>query len=279
MSGHSPWDELAVGLALGALEPEDEQTFLAHLATCPECAKTVADVEETAAEMAYAAPAEEPPPALLESIMAEVAASDRAVTPLSRAMPKLSRLKVASRTSAPARLGAGSAPTRPGQDVGRPAPAWLTRAAVILALLGLAGWNYQLRLDRGVKERSLANAAAAAELVADPDATSVTLESEGDERAKVFVKGDKAYLVVDDFERNDDENTIYVLWRQNHGDEKMYGVDSFKVVHDGPTYIPVRKELADSGDIAAFAISEETGSRIPEIPSEPIAAGTTTTAA
>ena len=40
---HAPFDELAVGWALHALEPEDEALFVAHLAGCERCAATVAE--------------------------------------------------------------------------------------------------------------------------------------------------------------------------------------------------------------------------------------------
>lgn len=262
MTEHSPWDELAVGLALGALEPEDEETFMAHLRSgCPQCARTVADMEAVAGELAYAAPADEPPPALLESIMREVRATERAASPLSRVLPEVAQFR-------PRRMRSDD--RAPGRNA-----TWLARAAVLVLVVGLAGWNYQLRADNDVKQRSLANAAAAARLMADPASTKVPLESKGSEHATVIVKGDEAFLVVDNFARNDDENTIYVLWSQNHGSETMVGVDSFKIVHDEPAYIPVRNELGDTAAIAAFAISKETGTQIPATPSEPIAVGKT----
>ena len=37
MSSHQDWEEIAAGHALGALEPDDEQRFEAHLRTCAEC--------------------------------------------------------------------------------------------------------------------------------------------------------------------------------------------------------------------------------------------------
>ena len=36
---HRSWDELAVGWALHALEPEDEALFAAHLASCARCGR------------------------------------------------------------------------------------------------------------------------------------------------------------------------------------------------------------------------------------------------
>lgn len=263
MTGHSPWDELAVGFALGALEPEDEETFAGHLHGCTECTQTVADVEATSAELAYAVPGDEPPPALLQAIMAEVKASGRPKTPLSAAVPDLAKVRSRRRTDSGERRPAG-----------RWNAAWLGRAAALVLVLALAGWNYQLRLDNSVKDTSLGNAAEFGRLLTTPGAQTVDLVGKGKERGKVVVQGESAYLLVDDFARNEDEDSIYVLWAQNKGSDVMYDVGAFKVVHDRPTYIPVR-ELTDSGQIGAFAVSKEKGTVVPKLPSEPIAVGKT----
>ena len=44
---HERFEELAVGHALAALEPEDEQTFLLHLRGCAACERAVAANSET----------------------------------------------------------------------------------------------------------------------------------------------------------------------------------------------------------------------------------------
>ena len=62
MNAHDRFDELAVGHALSALEPEDEVVFLAHLPGCASCERALADHRETLGHLAYAAADEEPPP-------------------------------------------------------------------------------------------------------------------------------------------------------------------------------------------------------------------------
>ncbi len=57
---HRLWDELAVGWALHALEPEDEAVFAAHLAGCGRCSRTVAETAEVMAAMATDLPPAEP---------------------------------------------------------------------------------------------------------------------------------------------------------------------------------------------------------------------------
>ncbi len=57
---HETFDELAVGWALHALEPEDEAVFGPHLARCPRCARTVAETSEVMAALATDLPPAEP---------------------------------------------------------------------------------------------------------------------------------------------------------------------------------------------------------------------------
>jgi len=80
-SGHGEWDALAVGWAMSALDPEDEAIFLPHLATCDQCARTVAETTRTVGEIAFAVPAEEPPPALRGRLMSAVYAEPRGGVP------------------------------------------------------------------------------------------------------------------------------------------------------------------------------------------------------
>ena len=75
--GHDRFEELAVGHALAALEPDDEQAFLAHLRGCAACERNVAAHTETLSHLAYAAGPVELPDSLLSGIRAGVRASGR----------------------------------------------------------------------------------------------------------------------------------------------------------------------------------------------------------
>ena len=57
---HVLFDELAVGWALHALEPEDEAIFAVHLEGCARCTRTVAETSEVMAAMAADLPVAEP---------------------------------------------------------------------------------------------------------------------------------------------------------------------------------------------------------------------------
>ena len=51
MTSHDQWDELAAGYALHALEPDEEQRFTEHLATCADCSAMLGDHELVAAQL------------------------------------------------------------------------------------------------------------------------------------------------------------------------------------------------------------------------------------
>ena len=74
---HGEWDALAVGWALSALDPEDEERFAEHLPGCARCTATVRESLYTVADLAYALPDEAPPPSLKSRLMAAVAAEPR----------------------------------------------------------------------------------------------------------------------------------------------------------------------------------------------------------
>jgi hypothetical protein len=67
---HGPFEELAAGYALDALEPADEQRYLDHARQCPACTRALADFREVAAALAETAPRAEPSPRLGDRILA-----------------------------------------------------------------------------------------------------------------------------------------------------------------------------------------------------------------
>jgi hypothetical protein len=84
---HGEWDALAVGWALSALDPADEELFAAHLQGCARCTATVRESLYTVADLAYALPDEAPPASMKTRLMAAVAAEPRAAAPASPPVP------------------------------------------------------------------------------------------------------------------------------------------------------------------------------------------------
>lgn len=73
---------LTAGYALHALSPQEEREFEAHLAGCRRCQEELASFSEAASALAFAAPAEQPPPALRGRILAAARAERPNVVPL-----------------------------------------------------------------------------------------------------------------------------------------------------------------------------------------------------
>ena len=74
--------DLTAAYALDALAPDEERAFEEHLRDCAACRDEVAQLLETAADLATAAPAAAPPPALRERVLEQVRAERGNVVPL-----------------------------------------------------------------------------------------------------------------------------------------------------------------------------------------------------
>ncbi len=74
--------ELTAAYALDALGPHEAQAYEEHLGQCEECRAQLAELQETAAALAFGAVAPAPPARLRESILAEAAAQRTNVVPL-----------------------------------------------------------------------------------------------------------------------------------------------------------------------------------------------------
>lgn len=74
--------DLTAAYALDALSPEESEAFEAHLRECEACREEVARLCETAADLAAAAPAAVPPPALRDRVLEQVRADRGNVVPL-----------------------------------------------------------------------------------------------------------------------------------------------------------------------------------------------------
>lgn len=80
---HDAVHDLTPAYALDALDDHERAEYEAHLATCARCRDELASMQETAASLAYAAPAPSPPARLRERILQQ-ARSERNVVPFRR---------------------------------------------------------------------------------------------------------------------------------------------------------------------------------------------------
>lgn len=248
---HVGFEELAVGYALHALEPEDELRFGAHLAGCTACAAAVAEHEETLAGLAESSAAE-PPPSVLEGIRAGVAASGRRSAP---ELPPVLDLDLARRR-------------RAAVVVRR---SWLLSgaAAVMVVVLGLGAWNTVLRGDLDEQQERTQTLAATVEALETRDARTVQLaDFDGDVQAVVIAHGQQMSLVVDGLEANE-EDTVYVLWGQTASGEVRalstfdVATDRLDVLNGMPLQLPLE-------ELDALMVTQEQGRTPPEQTQQPV---------
>jgi anti-sigma-K factor RskA len=244
-TGHSSYDELAVGYALSALEPDDEQQFVDHLRGCAVCARSLAEHTETLAHLAYAAEAEAPPPSVLEGIRAGVAASGRAgAFPAPLSLDAARERRSISTRLATATLGAAAA------------------LVLIVSLVFVRGLMTDRDNQPGVNQRL---AATVANLSA-PGARLIALKGDGG-HGTLILNGQRVSLVMAGMPRNDTERSVYVLWEQTtFGDVSAVGV--FDVKDDVAV---ANLQLHQSPDtVRTFMVTEEKGRVAPARTTQPV---------
>jgi anti-sigma-K factor RskA len=245
VSSHQDWEEIAAGHALGALEPDDEQRFEAHLRTCAECAQVIADSREVMAELAVAPDQVTPPPELKARLMAAIheAADDEP------------RMAVVSH---PDTLEVIRGRRRAGHAArSRATERWVRYAAaasvVLLAVIAAGVWG---RGSSTAQPRFVTLASAQA------PATQV---------ATVAVLDGKAWTISSGLPANDTTDSQYVLWAVPvTGDPVPLG--GFDVT-PGHTVAQVGKVTPSLSSVKAFAVSREPGRTLPTKPTTVVAAG------
>jgi hypothetical protein len=239
VNAHARYDELAVGHALNALEPEDEVEFLAHLRSCAACTDAVAEHRETLGHLAYAVASDDPPPALLEGIRAGVAASGGA--------------------------GAFPAPVASLADRRRTRTVKLTTALVgvaasvvlVVALL-IANVSLSSR-NSDISKQDLAVQRLVSSLLTS-GAQRVELAPQAGSGNVVAVVHDGAVdLVLSGVSANDPATSTYVLWQQNaHG---VSAAGTFDVRRQGLTLVNTGLRVTDG--VEQLMITKEAGRTAP----------------
>ena len=290
-TGHERYEELAVGHALHALEPEDEMAAVGHLRVCDSCRRLAADTEEVSAALAALAPPVQPPAQLGERLRAAVAAEPRGVPagPSRVLRPRGDGGRAtASRAAARERAATGGRPAdgRPPRAAGgrgrwlRTAP-WLVTAAAVAALAVVTGWGTSISSERDQLVRAADLQEQVLDGLADPAARVVRLVGQEDagaagaNAAVLLDESGRAYVVAEGLEANEPDST-YVLWQVPEGGTPQ-AVGVFDVPADGGTGIAVAEVGAvtvDPEQLAALAVSREAGRVAPATPSTPLLVGT-----
>lgn len=249
-TSHDVWAELAVGHALDSLEPEDEQSFLAHLPGCARCAGVLTDARTVMGHLAYAVEPVDPPPALAERIRVAISATARLADPVP--------LVAKRRSGSPAR---------------RRSQPWLAVAASLVLLAALTVWNVALHVHGRAQDRQLAQAALLSRCLHDLGCRTVELRTPNSDRprATALVRPGEVQLLATELPRNDASAEIYVLW-QGTDRTHLRALTSFDVARPGMTVIRAAAPANPSRGV--LAVSREPGRATPASPGEVVALGT-----
>jgi hypothetical protein len=282
-AGHDPYDELAAGFALHALDPADQRQFLAHVTDCDRCQAAVGDYTEVTAALAESRPAAlDPSPQLGRRIMAAIADEPQQLSrPRGTAAPSADGAVRPAGTADPDGADGADGTLRPPRAVGdlaarrnrhrrprsRTAALAGAAAAVVIAAGGIWGG---LAATGGGASGGTASVAGCAQPHACRQVLLTSATSQAS--ARVVIKGNVAWLIPSRLPADNSTEQVYVLW-QITGARKALPVGSFDVrAHRGAA---VRIGPLDAGYHAtrAFAISLEPGRAIPAKPSHTVALG------
>jgi anti-sigma-K factor RskA len=263
---HAPFDELAVGWALHALEPEDESLFVAHLAGCDRCAVTVAETRDVMSAMATDLPQPEPSEGLLQRIRAAVEETEQLPEPTGVPAPAPAQpLRVVPGPRRVAELRSGWR---------RALPVGLVAAAVA-AILGLGLWNVVLASDRQELQSTVAEQNAVMNgLLAPGRATIAPLKEDGKAVATVVARGDEVDVITHGLSVNDAKSTTYVLWGM--GGDTAQPLGTFDVTSSQMAMKTVGSGLTGFDQYGTYGVSLEPGRKAPSLPTGVVATGDVT---
>jgi len=270
---HETLDELAVGWALHALEPEDEARFAEHLAQCGRCARTVAETHDVMAAMATDLPPAEPSESLRSRLMAAVEETEQVVRPAAAPVEDTGPPTAPESPQVRPRQGSSARRARHGAR-----PAWsrvLPRvlvAAGAAAIVALGGWNVMLNQDRNEAEQA---AAAQQEMVQElltPGAARIAplTTPGGDTVATVVARDDQVQVVADGMMPNDADES-YVLWGIR--DDTPVALGTFDVDSQDMAVRTIGSTEAGLDDFTGYGISLEEGDQPPPAPGPILAKG------
>jgi hypothetical protein len=268
MSEHAIFDELAVGWALHALEPEDEAIFAVHLPGCSRCAATVAETGEMMAVLSTDLPAAEPAEELRTRLRAAVAATEQPPGPAVAAAPR-----PADDEGSPAAAPPVPAPGR-RRGWRRALPGALVAAAVA-TILGLGLWNVVLAESRDELRATVAEQDQVVTALLRPGRVTVatldTLDGQGEPVATVVARSGELQLITHGLSVNRADTTSYVVW--GLGGDEPQALGTFDVGRSQMDLLTVGSRATGLDGFDEYAISLEPGQEAPSRPTEVVAFG------
>lgn len=277
---HAAYDELAVGWALHALEPEDEALFARHLPDCTRCARTIAETVEVMAAMATDLPPAEPSDELRQRLRAAVEETDQVLRP---ALPAEQPERRSTDLSGefPGRRAAGpvEVAAEPGSWPSRARPGWRSRtpqallAAAVAVVLGLGVWDVSLLSSRQQVQSVASEQEQILDALMAPGQATVAPVSDRDGHAvaTVVARHGQAQVVTWGLGVNNRQATTYVLWGMQPGNPVALG--TFDVVTGRMDLRSVGSDRTGMNGYTGYAISIEPGRAAPAAPSDIVANG------
>ncbi len=257
---HQRFDELAVGWALHALEPDDEAEFARHLPGCARCAETVAETTGVMSAMAADLPKAEPSEGLRSRLRDAVAHTEQVHRP---AVPS------AVADPGPVVPAALPSPRRPH------VPVLALVAAAVAAVLGLGAWNIGLNSQRQELQETVADQRAVVDALLDPGRVVLDpLGEDGRPVATVVARGSEVQVLTHGLAVNEAATTTYVVW--GVGDDGAKPLGTFDVERSQIELRTVGSGLTGLDDVEQYAISLEPGQEAPSTPTEVVATGQVT---
>lgn len=266
---HAEFEELAAGYALDALEPEEEDRFLAHLPGCGRCGVALTQHLAVAAQLAWAV---DPAPALplplpLPPALAEIAA--RSPRSLPEDPFRAQEPSVASRVLRRPAVRRGSGRERsallPGSRRGRVlAAAGALGVAALLTVVSLGA----VSRDGGTATVQAEASERALLAVNDPAAAVGRLVAVGQSaHGTAVVSQGHAWLVLDGLAPNA-PGKRYVAWEIT-GFDTMRAAAAFVVEDSGVTAVDLGPVPSSTVASTRYAVTEEEpGPALPTSPSD-----------
>jgi anti-sigma-K factor RskA len=299
---HEVFDELAVGWALHALEPEDEAVFAPHLATCARCARTVAETSEVMAALARDLPQAEPSDRLRDRLRDAVERTDQVPPPPSAAgadpgaptapaeppSPEVpggrrrTDLPGGGATAAgrvatgfPGYVPPAGGPGTDGRSVWRRVLPNALVAAAVAAILALGTWNVVLGSARDDAQAVAAEQAEVLDALLQPGRAAIApMSDDGHSVATVVARDGQLEVVTHGLAVNDGSDSTYVVWGVADGRPVALGM--FDVVSPQTDLRTIGSAATGLDDYDVYAISIEPGRQMPAEPSDVVANGQVT---
>lgn len=255
-------EELAVGWAMHALEPDEEARLRAHLPECATCRRTVRNTEEVTATIGESVDQYDPPARLKARLMEAIEH-----TPQEQPPPVVVKVPDRQEVAEPISLDA-----RRTLKAKR-ARVLLAAAAVILVAVvtGVVGQRLGSLSDQVAEQKSRTDQLEHTfRLATDPVTNKAVLRTaEGTPMAVLLSSDDEAIVVSEGMPTNDVAKQTYVVWgTSGNGPVALATFD----VRPGSPDIML-KWNKDAYAHSGFAISLEPGRTAPASPSAVVAAG------